>query len=497
MSQSTETVTNRPLPHRTRVSVALLALSFTAIGCAGEVADPEPEDRFAHRGASTRIAVIGAGPSGLTAALTLKERGYKNVTVFERENHVGGKVSSLQLAPGKFVEMGAVFASDDYPVTLALADKFNIPRQDSTTARFIYDQGTKYTAQQFLFARGYDLAAIQEATRNYRDVLAAYPEILDEKLSQLAPELLVNFDEFAIEHGIVPIAELAQALVVGFGYGYYDNVPAIYILKIINMLVKVGPGDLPASPRFITFPGGFQSLWVAVAAQLDVRLSSNVTKIDRRLGRVYVTINNERAAREFDVVIVSAPLSAVPKMMSLTAFEETLFKRVTSSRYLVSLVTALGVTGGQGVFVHDHAVSSALNHVGVWANPDPNIPVFQTWQISERAPTQDELFGTLAADLTAKAGATVVLPTLPPPSTTKIRADWPDYFPRVNASDMWVQLGPAKFAFFDLLEILQGFGGVYYVGSSMSFETVETSAAYAKRLVEERFPSQTRPLARP
>src|SRR5688572_15238684 len=69
-----------------------------------------------------RIAVVGAGPSGLTAAYTLKGLGYTNVTVFEKENRVGGKVNSLILGDVR-AELGAVFASPDYRVVLGLANE--------------------------------------------------------------------------------------------------------------------------------------------------------------------------------------------------------------------------------------------------------------------------------------------------------------------------------------------------------------------------------------
>src|SRR5687767_5299759 len=60
-----------------------------------------------------RIAVVGAGASGLTAAYTLTELGYRNVTVFEKEDRVGGKVNSFKLGSVS-AELGAVFTSPDY-----------------------------------------------------------------------------------------------------------------------------------------------------------------------------------------------------------------------------------------------------------------------------------------------------------------------------------------------------------------------------------------------
>jgi phytoene dehydrogenase-like protein len=37
------------------------------------------------------VAVIGAGPAGLEAAVTLTKRGF-DVTVFEKSDHMGGKM---------------------------------------------------------------------------------------------------------------------------------------------------------------------------------------------------------------------------------------------------------------------------------------------------------------------------------------------------------------------------------------------------------------------
>ncbi len=40
---------------------------------------------------SSRIAVVGAGPSGVNMAYLLKQNGYTDVTVYEKTDRVGGK----------------------------------------------------------------------------------------------------------------------------------------------------------------------------------------------------------------------------------------------------------------------------------------------------------------------------------------------------------------------------------------------------------------------
>ncbi|WP_166417929.1 NADPH-dependent 2,4-dienoyl-CoA reductase [Cochlodiniinecator piscidefendens] len=47
-----------------------------------------------------RIAVVGAGPAGLSAAITAAERGH-SVVLFDRSNEVGGQLNMAKMVPGK------------------------------------------------------------------------------------------------------------------------------------------------------------------------------------------------------------------------------------------------------------------------------------------------------------------------------------------------------------------------------------------------------------
>jgi phytoene dehydrogenase-like protein len=46
---------------------------------------------------NTRIGIVGAGPSGLSAAYALTRLGYKNVTVLEKHHTVGGMCESVEI----------------------------------------------------------------------------------------------------------------------------------------------------------------------------------------------------------------------------------------------------------------------------------------------------------------------------------------------------------------------------------------------------------------
>ena len=46
------------------------------------------------------IAVVGAGPAGLSCAVTAAERGH-NVTLYEKSGHIGGQFNLAKQIPGK------------------------------------------------------------------------------------------------------------------------------------------------------------------------------------------------------------------------------------------------------------------------------------------------------------------------------------------------------------------------------------------------------------
>ena len=418
-----------------------------------------------------RIAVVGAGASGITAALTLKDQGYTRVTVFEKELRVGGKVSSLRL--GSYgAELGAVFASADYKLVLELADRFKVPYAPYTGPRYILDeQGKKVSFQQFLQNR-YSNAEIAQAVQSYARTLQTFAQIDQDGFTDLAPDLFMTFDKFAAKHGFTPVAELARSLMVGFGYSYYETTPAAYFMKLLPWLVKIGPTGLESPPYFV-FPTGFQSLWQAAAAELDVKLASAVTRIERsqRGGPVRLTING-LIRRDFDAVVLSLPLDVVPRLMTMERSERDLLARVETSRYFVTLFAAAHLQQGETVFIHDHGRPNRLNQAAAWGNPGGDVPIFIAYQIAGADQNGLQLLGTLASNVHTLGKGVLLSPLL--------QKEW-TYFPRVNTASM--QAG-----FYDQVDDMQGKGGVYFVGSSLSFETVEHTTRFARTLIRRHFP---------
>ena len=92
-----------------------------------------------------RVCIVGAGPAGVHMSLTLKQKGYSNVTIFEKSGRVGGKSFDVNLEAGSYHPQGAfVFTSDYFTNLVALAEKYGvgeyavIPGSGVSESSFLY-----------------------------------------------------------------------------------------------------------------------------------------------------------------------------------------------------------------------------------------------------------------------------------------------------------------------------------------------------------------------
>ncbi len=422
-----------------------------------------------------RVAVVGAGPAGLTAADELTALGHE-VVVFEKEKRVGGKVFSIPVGDIA-LEFGAVLVTeDDYPITFGYAERFGISSVPTPVGFTLLDEsGNRIALQDFLQTR-YSATEIAAAEKNYAAVLDRFAAFIDAPgLVSVPDDLSLPFSEFAERYGIGLVEDWMKALLTGFGYGYSETVPAAYYVKFLPFLVKLGPSGFEAGSGRI-FPGGFQSVFDALAATLDVRLDSEVTRIERprsgcRSCQVRITVNGVKQDW-FDAVVIATPLNIVPRFLDVTPFEERLFTRMQSVRYFVTLFAARGVKE-EILYFRENANPSRINHVGALVAPYDfgDITLGNAYQVVERKRSPREIQTVLAEDMRSAGGRYLL---------GLGQKEWPNYFPHVGPQAL--DLG-----FYDVIDRMQGQRGTYFVGSSLTFETVEHAARQAKSVVLEHF----------
>lgn len=128
---------------------------------------------------SPRIAIVGGGIAGLTAALALSEAGYAP-TVYEASSRVGGRMHSdtTTWANGQITEHCGELIETSHETILALAKRFQIPIIDLAAA-----EPPRATETYYLFGRYYspvqannDFSPVYQAVR--KDLNAArYPTL--------------------------------------------------------------------------------------------------------------------------------------------------------------------------------------------------------------------------------------------------------------------------------------------------------------------------------
>ena len=150
-----------------------------------------------HSSASSRVAVVGAGPGGLAAALLLAQQGLQ-VTVFEKESAVGGRTRTVEAPGGYRFDIGPTFFL--YPQILSeifeacgerLEDHVELKRLDPQY-HLIFEGGGAIKATPDLKRLEQEIARLSPAdARNVARFMAENRA----KLSAFAPVLSQSFSK--------------------------------------------------------------------------------------------------------------------------------------------------------------------------------------------------------------------------------------------------------------------------------------------------------------
>lgn len=408
----------------------------------------------------TRIAILGAGPAGLSAAEALQAKGYTQVTVFEQADHAGGKCRSIEYQ-GRSYELGAGIVAENNQAVIKLAKKYGVPYGpvefgksilvDSQTGQPLEKKpltSKLYTAHKLFF--------------KYRQLTKRFRSLAEPGFLNVHSDACLPFSVFAKQHQLELVAEEFAPFFTGFGYGYFEHVPAAYVLKYYSWeTVKAF-----AKRQMYKFPGGIQSLWTAVAKNKQVLYNTHVNKIERHHG-VTLTIGSKKL--EFDQLILTTPLDEFLNYGEAGKEEQNLFSKITYCDYRTYACVLNGFPAVSGYLPGNYHPSRA-GHPVFWYQryTDSNLYTFYVlgdWQISDQQviPNIERLVHQLGGTLSQ------VLTT----------AHW-KYFPHVNTQTM-------QHGFHDQLDNLQGQQHTYYAGELLNFSTVGSSAAYAEHLVERFF----------
>jgi len=408
-----------------------------------------------------RIGIIGAGAAGLTAAETLKEYGYQNITILEKNPSAGGKCESYEYE-GKVYELGAGLIAESNKTIFKLIKKYIIElRTVKSYTNNQYDLETQEKIHEF-FNLPATISFLWQLLMRYRRFCHQYEAITKPGYKNMDLALAVNFTDWAEENDISSVREAFERYFTGFGYGYCEDTPMAFIFKYadwetIKSLVR---------GNFYTFPNGIQTLWKEVANQHKVFYNHTVKQVTRKDTIIVSTATGDF---EFDYIFISSPLDESLKFLDASVEEKFLFSRILYNDYQC-YAYSLSDFPNQTGFIPKYFRSDQKNQPMFWYKPYPETDFYTFYVLGDWNSSQEYVKNNIKQLVEKFGGKIKKLHTC---------RRW-KYFPRYSSEDM-------KQGLYNQVENLQGKNKTYFIGELPSFSTVELTARYAKKVVETNF----------
>jgi hypothetical protein len=405
-----------------------------------------------------RIAIVGAGPAGLTAAEVLRRRGYRDITVLERSPRAGGKCYSIE-RDGRSYELGAGIVADSSHFIRDLAEKYGIPMQRvEFGSRMYLDAKSGKPIHRSLgewLNLGWQVCVYWKLARRFR-------RIAEPGFANVDKDLCEPFTAWAKRHDIEQLAGEFANYYTGFGYGFPDKVPAAYVLKYY-------PWDIVFAylkRSFYKFPNGIQGLWDAVAASHRVVYNLEINRVTRTDVVQMATNQGEMA---FDALIVCAPLDESVRYLDASEEELALFPKIEYEDYrtfALHLKSFPRVTG----YIPANLPWSRAGHPVFWYQRYADSDLYTFYVFGTPSLTDAQALANIELVVKQLGGSIMAVETV---------ERW-KFFPHVSPENLAA-------GFYDELESIQGRNRTFYAGEIMNFSTVTHSAAYAKDLIERFF----------
>jgi protoporphyrinogen/coproporphyrinogen III oxidase len=289
-----------------------------------------------------RVAIVGAGISGLAAAYTLKKSGFSAV-VFEKESFPGGRMSS-ETVNGCIIDKGAYTIPDFYKVMPRLLGELGLqPRLVKTPA----------TSSTFLEGKEYQSKVGSPSDFMKYKLLSLNNKLDVMKLFLYSQSLGKALD---LDHPSRKTYELEQETAAEYLLKNYNEEVLERIGYPVFCELFLGNPECNSKLAFLatlanltkfsiyTFDGGMGTLPDYLAGTLDVRLNTPVLRIRKKTpGDFYEILTRDGKERSFlcDAVILAAPLPAVVEL--LEDVPEEMKASLRAIEYTPSLVTVWGL----------------------------------------------------------------------------------------------------------------------------------------------------------
>ena len=480
-----------------------------------------------------RICIIGGGPAGLSAAMYLEKKGYKNYVIYEKLNKVGGKCWSPKIkvkhngmeeersfetgaimgaityhAVSEMEEFGGYYHKGpdfkegepnmrrefrkvtgeiDHPfepkVNFSVKKLLGLVKLKKQMKRLNQLMQTKYVGYDCYghigVAKG-EYFGISKGVDGYCGATKenSFPNYIKGTNPNLK-DLALPFAEFCKINKVEEVQRIWIAPFTSFGYGFFDEIPAALVMKYLDVTTALEFVNM----KLWTWQDGTQQIYVHVNEKLahPALLETEVVKVERPEGaKIKVTVKDKKGERveEFDKLVVTTPLDLFAKFADADEVEKELFSKIIHERYCDYI--AIFEEGKSPVisgYLVENMVPEKLGHAMVYYN---------RWQCLG-ADCPATVYALANHTGTPDVDYDVVMKTMDEdmekvgfPVKQKLYAQEVYYCPHVSAQDY-------ADGWYDKLEAIQGKHNTFFAGEIISFGDMEDTCAASKDIIGRFF----------
>jgi len=431
-----------------------------------------------------RIAVIGAGASGIVCARELGKRGWKNVTVFEASNQPGGKTRSLILEhpesqKPEVMEFGTTTilvgpVLDEILKETGLDKNLrNLPRVRVRNPPETKDYHPFFspTSPSISFPKK-SLEMLRFVREINRVTCSAQPGFRGLPGSGIS----ITIGDWFKQNDLGFAKNIAMPVISSGLCGMdYDRVPVAYMIKIYRLMLRV-PAWRNALTLLRTVKLGNDEIWRRAANGINVRYNQSIKNIEIAPEKINITtIDKEDLA--FDRVIWTGGLPRLGKLLDGqtgttgdSAPSRAHYSKVQYLRRAVFTYRFEGLPRNNSWIHTDNIMKKAIGSPFACANVKGTDWYYMYPWLAPHQSVDDvdriirEFVSQLGGRVTAMAADPVV---------------W-NYNPFFDGEHL-------EQGVFDDIENEQGKDGIYVCGETLSGITLPAVTEYAKDLVERHF----------
>ena len=464
-----------------------------------------------------RICIIGGGPAGISAAMYLEKKGYENYVIYERQNKVGGKCFSPLIdvnGESRTYETGAIMGAITYHAVHEVEEFAGVDHADGPNMRRMYrDKSGKEIfpfdpKKNFSISKMFSLLKLKKQMKKLVEIMetkykgydcyghrgvaqGCYNGLskgLDDALQMIDGEnpnlkdLALPFDQFCKLNGVEEVMRIWIGPYTSFGYGYFDEIPAAYVMKYLDTTTAIEFINM----RLWTWKNGTQSIYEAANKKLKnpALLNTEVVKVVRPAegtdGKIEITVRDEAGERteEFDQLIITTPLDHFAEFADARDEEKELFSKIIHEKY-VDFIARFDKDAGPTIsgYIFDNMTVERLGHAMVyyhrWEDQQANCPstvyALRNHMGSTDVP-YDKTIDLMMEDMKACGF----------PVRERLYEQETYYCPHVSPKDY-------ADGWYDKLDAMQGKQKTWYAGEIMGFGDMEDTCAASRDLVDRFF----------